>query len=283
MEEKVLLLEDRRFYVYIYLDPRKPGNYNYGEYHFDFEPFYVGKGSGYRAWSHLQSYMLKETGNLRINKFRKIINNGYKIEPIIIKTNILEKESFYYEKLLIKLIGRYDKNKGPLVNQTDGGEGTCGTIFSKEAIEKMRQANLGRRYSNEINKKKGRKGRLVSEETKEKHKQYKVSEEVKRKQSKNKEGNKNPRFGKPAMNRVKVIYVNENKEFNSLLEAGEYTNRCSSDIHKCCSGKVKSIGRNSGNKFYFMYVSTYISLSNEEKKQLLSNFDLTQQFILNHI
>jgi len=42
-----------KFYVYIYLDPQKPGNFSYGPYHFDFEPFYVGKGFGDRYLKHL--------------------------------------------------------------------------------------------------------------------------------------------------------------------------------------------------------------------------------------
>ena len=42
-----------RFYVYVYLDPRKPGKYKYGEYEFDYEPVYVGKGTNYRLNSHL--------------------------------------------------------------------------------------------------------------------------------------------------------------------------------------------------------------------------------------
>lgn len=35
--------------VYIFLDPRKPGDYNYDEYHFDFEPIYVGIGNKNRT------------------------------------------------------------------------------------------------------------------------------------------------------------------------------------------------------------------------------------------
>lgn len=47
-----------RFYVYALLDPRKPGKYKYGEYEFDYEPFYVGKGSGDRCEHHLPRLML---------------------------------------------------------------------------------------------------------------------------------------------------------------------------------------------------------------------------------
>lgn len=36
------------FYVYVLLDPFKNGIFTYDEYHFEYEPFYVGKGKGKR-------------------------------------------------------------------------------------------------------------------------------------------------------------------------------------------------------------------------------------------
>ena len=55
--------EENIFYVYVYLDPRKPGNYVYGEYSFDYEPFYVGKGSNGRCTIHLCKYNLENNEN----------------------------------------------------------------------------------------------------------------------------------------------------------------------------------------------------------------------------
>ena len=36
---------EKKFYTYIYFDPRKVGPFMYGDLSFDYEPFYVGKGS----------------------------------------------------------------------------------------------------------------------------------------------------------------------------------------------------------------------------------------------
>ena len=116
------------FYVYVYLDSATPGDFNYGEfreYHFDYEPFMVGKGKGERCCDHLKEYSLKKNSH-KNNKIKQILREG--LEPIIVKQkeNLIECVSFKYEMLLIKLIGRADLGLGPLTNLTDGGEGVSG-------------------------------------------------------------------------------------------------------------------------------------------------------------
>jgi len=118
------------YYVYVYLDPRKPGKYVYGDYCFLYEPFYVGKGTGYRFLE------LKRGRNKHFkNKIKKI--NKCKLSPIVIKIkeNIINEESINLEIRLINLIGRKDLSKGSLINFTDGGEGTSGYKYSKETRE----------------------------------------------------------------------------------------------------------------------------------------------------
>jgi len=117
---------ENEFYVYIYLDPRKTGKYKYGEYEFDYEPFYVGRGKDYRFRDHLTEAKNNKK-SYKCNKIRKILKETSK-EPIIlkIKENISFEEANNLEEFLIKLIGRCNIGTGPLTNLTDGGKGTKG-------------------------------------------------------------------------------------------------------------------------------------------------------------
>ena len=58
------------FYVYAYLDPRKPGNFTYAEYNFGYEPFYIGKGRNYRYKYHLWNN--SKSNSMLIGKIKKI-------------------------------------------------------------------------------------------------------------------------------------------------------------------------------------------------------------------
>lgn len=81
--------------VYVHLDKQKPGKYVYGEYSFDYLPYYVGQGRPERP-----------------NESRA--KEG-ETETVIIKTDLSVKESLELEKYLIKLIGR-KCDGGPLEN-----------------------------------------------------------------------------------------------------------------------------------------------------------------------
>lgn len=121
------------FYVYVLLDPRKPGDYQYGPLRFKHEPFYVGKGKGNRDASHFRLGNIARDAKTqknthKVNKIRKIVEAGFYPAPVRIKSDVTEIRAFELEVKAIRLIGR--GKHGPLVNCTDGGEGTSGYIYS---------------------------------------------------------------------------------------------------------------------------------------------------------
>lgn len=193
---------ENNYYVYAYLDPRKPGKYIYGEYTFDYEPFYIGKGHGKRFKSHLfESKQKYDTNKIKINKIKKIIREtGNNPHIIFLKENLSENDSLVLEVDAIKVIGRKDKNVGPLLNLTDGGEGVSGMKHTDSTLEKIRQACLGKKHSEEVKKKisewlyknSPQRGKKASLETVEKlrksHLGYKCTEEHKRKMSESRTG-----------------------------------------------------------------------------------------------
>lgn len=113
-----------KFYVYAYLDPRKPGKYVYGDYSFDYEPFYIGKGGTKRQLKrHLFETKNRTKNSLKYRKIQSILKFG--LIPITKKIleNIKEDKAFSLEEKLIKIIGRIDLKTGPLTNLKDGGIG----------------------------------------------------------------------------------------------------------------------------------------------------------------
>lgn len=115
------------YYTYVYLDPRKPGDFTYDKFHFDYEPFYVGKGRQDRKFVHLWEAKAPKSWNgchpnkYKRSKIRKILKAG--LEPIIyLAGEALEEETaLFLEVELVKVIGR-KIDGGPLTNIAPGGE-----------------------------------------------------------------------------------------------------------------------------------------------------------------
>ena len=129
-----------RFYTYAYL--RK-----------DRTPYYIGKGSGERAY---------------IRKRNEIKPPKDKSRILILKQNLNEEEAFKHEIYMIAVFGRKDLGTGILHNRTGGGEGASNP--SPEIIEKRVKQYRGVPRPEEVRKKisASHKGKVMSESSRKK-------------------------------------------------------------------------------------------------------------------
>lgn len=98
------------------------------------EIFYVGIGNSKRPY--------------RVSKRSKFWNNivnKYGNPIIEILNDLSWEEACELEKHYIKIIGRRDLGLGPLVNMTDGGDGTIGQYHSEETRIKKSIWQLGKK------------------------------------------------------------------------------------------------------------------------------------------
>lgn len=141
----------KTYIVYVYLDPRKKGKFSYDEkYNFEYEPFYVGEGISGRHLDHLREALNKKTpyyaNRHKFYKIKSILAAGFSpIIEVIFKSELKE-EVQKTEIYLISKIGRLDKNTGPLLNLTDGGDinpimfGSDNPMFGKKWSEERKKA-----------------------------------------------------------------------------------------------------------------------------------------------
>lgn len=162
------------------------------------EVFYIGIGSDNEG-EYKRAFIKKNR-----NKYWRNVISKTEYEVEIMLDNLTWEEACKKEIEFIKLYGRRNLNEGTLVNMTDGGDGTLGLKQSpsQETKEKMRQAKLGKKLSEEHRKKlcaskKGNcytKGRKHSEESKKKMSEAKLgkkhSEEHNKKMSEALKGKK---------------------------------------------------------------------------------------------
>lgn len=92
-------------------------------------PFYIGKGKGRRARSHL--YLDSSSRNQhKMNTIIKARREGVEIVIEYLATHLLEDEAHYLEREFIAKYGRRDLGTGVLTNWSDGGEGQSGAVVS---------------------------------------------------------------------------------------------------------------------------------------------------------
>lgn len=200
------------YYVYVYLDPRKRGNFVYGDLIFEYEPFYIGKGKGLRLYVHLKEAERGEDRSRDKNssKHRKILKiKSLGMCPVIqkIDRNLSQDTALDLEAIYIKKIGNiWDKN-GPLLNISKGGIG--GDTMSnnpnkKEIFERILEKKSGYKHSEEAKKnmsiaQKNRDyttteyAKVITYLT---HFGRKITEEERKKRSEAVKGDKNPFYGK---------------------------------------------------------------------------------------
>lgn len=112
------------FYVYVMFRP-------------DASPCYIGKGKRKRIDNRIA----------RSRHIRNIIKKHGDLPKLKIRDGLTEMEAFAVEIALIAAIGRAPN--GPLVNMTDGGEGTSGREMSAAARAAISAAQRGRKATDE--------------------------------------------------------------------------------------------------------------------------------------
>lgn len=188
------------YYVYQYLDPNTK------------IPFYIGKGKGDRYQSHLRKARTQTKKSYPvIDKCKQLLLESQ--EPII---EILEyfdneRQACNREIELIAKIGRKDCKAGPLLNLTNGGEGSSGRLWSEERKSKWQGQN-NPMYGKVPWKEAGLNNPMTSRNHSDESRQ-KMSEAIKKsydddlRETRRKQMLKNnPSKGKPAKNRRPVTF-----------------------------------------------------------------------------
>lgn len=158
---------------------------------------YVGIGGNKRPY---------DKGILRTKEWNEITKDGYEID--IWKTKLTWKDACNYEIEWIAKIGRKDKGLGPLVNKTNGGEGSKGHIDSQEVKDRRNKSISALGPRSKETKEKLRLKMLGKKNAK----GYKLTEEQRKKVSKAQIGNKK-RLGK--------LHTKETKEKMSKSHIGK--------------------------------------------------------------
>lgn len=107
-----------KYYNYILLDPRHTYKWYLDNIEFDYLPFYVGKGSGYRVKSHYKQF--NGENPYKENIIKKLNKGGFIPTYKIVYDNLSEQQAFENESIIIDKINKLFGDI--LTNILPGGE-----------------------------------------------------------------------------------------------------------------------------------------------------------------
>jgi len=272
------------YYVYALLDSSKPGLFVYGNYTFEYEPFYIGKGVNDRIKNTIYN-----CSSFKKNKIDKLKKNNIEIIYIKIEECLSNEDSLLKEIELISLIGRRDIGNGTLVNTTDGGDGRLNSPHSNETKKLISKNRKGKGIGWKHNK---NTLKIMSDKQTGINNGFynkKHTDKVKKEQSIRVSGDLHPMFGKKhtketidklkqhrknnisndlirescqSFNKPVLMYdlgLNYIREYVSVKIASEDTNINESIISKCCRGEIKNPTR-----YYFKYKNKEDNIKNNK-------------------
>lgn len=112
------------FYVYLLLDPRK-----------DYLPFYIGKGTGNRAYSHFSEKFSKSTNQRRRRIIHDCKRKELKVPVMFWAIGLTSIAAYEIEEELIRRFGRFGYEKGGiLMNMRSSSRPPVNGISQAKAI-----------------------------------------------------------------------------------------------------------------------------------------------------
>jgi group I intron endonuclease len=256
----------KKYYVYALLDTSKPGIYVYDDLVFDYEPFYIGKGTDNR---HYHSSFDRHN-SFKKNKIKSLNKKNIKVLSIKVFEDLNEQESFNIETTIIKKIGRRDLKLGPLTNLTDGGDGRTNIVVSEETKKKISKTKKSQNLHNKHTELTKTLLKKINQGENNPFFGKNHTEEVKEEQSLRVSGTNHPMWGKKhneetiqkirerrdaGVDQDKMIQLSKEvnsksvlqfgldgefiKEFFSIKDASIETGCSESIIGKCCRGVIK--------------------------------------------
>lgn len=125
------------FYVYMFLDPREPGEWEYKGLRFKHRPFYAGKGRDDRINRHFYPDSLSKQ-NIKNQFLGQISKVGLEVIQVKLYENLPDQESKNIEIDIISHFGRIDLKTGILANMTAGGDGLINFVIRESTREKLK-------------------------------------------------------------------------------------------------------------------------------------------------